>query len=519
MLKKIIIYEELSQNFLDEIYNDVNLSLEFWKSFQTPLKEPNKKVDFNKVFDLTDKIGITKKNVENMWNKLLKIYGGVNDFFELYVEYIEQINDDDLKKRDLESLRRKNDNFGDHINTNFYSILFSKDTGIIIANGDKGNEGIIELANKEIENIFKYKPLDLKGLNLTCLMPKIFAKDHSKYMVRYFKIGQKKLVDKSDFGTFGKDKDNSIVKIKASLKLYPVLNDKVYFVGLISKENIDDIIFLDDKFNIQGMSLKLMKILSINNKNLFQENEIPFYVICRKFVNFYNIFLQGKKEEIKEKKTIIIEDDRDNENKIEEKNEYSENEKEEDIHENIEINENVELEYEIKLPQFLIDYSEKSNKKEGKSAMEINSVQSDSDYVSEIIEEYEEEDLLMEEERNKDKEGKVQRNNTKDNSETPTPTPTPNGENITPGVIPISDSIDEESDKNNIEENVVFNKESEEEKLYNNRMNQYKTLFNEGKINELEELIDNCNKNSSSIEYKFILLLKNINMEINKYHI
>ena len=98
-------------------------------------------------------------------------------------------------------------------------------------------------------------------------MPKIFAKDHSKYMERYFKIGQKKLVDKSDFRTFGKDKDNSIVKIKASLKLYPVLNDKVYFVGLISKENIDDIIFLDDKFNIQGMSLKLMKILSLNQIN------------------------------------------------------------------------------------------------------------------------------------------------------------------------------------------------------------------------------------------------------------
>ena len=36
-----------------------------------------------------------------MWNKLFKIYGGVNEFFALYLEYVEQINDDDLKKRDL----------------------------------------------------------------------------------------------------------------------------------------------------------------------------------------------------------------------------------------------------------------------------------------------------------------------------------------------------------------------------------------------------------------------------------
>ena len=67
-----------------------------------------------------------------MWNNLLKIYGGVNEFFELYLEYIEQINDDDLKKRDLESLRRKNDNFSEHLNNNYYAVLFSKETGIII---------------------------------------------------------------------------------------------------------------------------------------------------------------------------------------------------------------------------------------------------------------------------------------------------------------------------------------------------------------------------------------------------
>ena len=79
-----------------------------------------------------------------MWNKLLQIYSGVNNFFELYSEYIEQINDDDLKKRDLEALRRKNDSSNDHLNNKFYSLLFNKNTGIIIANGDKGKEGIIE---------------------------------------------------------------------------------------------------------------------------------------------------------------------------------------------------------------------------------------------------------------------------------------------------------------------------------------------------------------------------------------
>ena len=496
-------YEELSQNFLDEICNDINLSLQFWKEFRAPYIEPNKKIDFNKIFKLTDKLRITKNNIDNMWNKLWKIYGGINDFFDLYLEYIEQINDDDLKKRDFESMRRKNDNFGDHISNNFYSILFNKETGIIIANGDKGNEGIIELSNKEIENIFKYKPLDLKGMNLTCLMPKIFSCEHSKYMERFFKIGQKKLIDKSDFKTFGMDKDNSIIKIKLALKLFPILNYNVYFISLILKENIDDIIFIDDKYNIQGMSLKIMKILNINNKNLFQDNEIPFYVICRKFVNFYNIFLQGKKsEDICENQLLENEESKEKEDNI--KIEENKNEEKEKFHENIEISENVELEYEIKLPQFLVDYSEKSNKKENKTLIKLMTIKPDSEEIEEIIEEYDEEDFLMEEEKIKEKEIKDQKNiklNKKNSSTTtPNPTPTPNDE--TP-AIPTSESIDEDSDINNSEQNIAFNKESEEKKLFNIKLNQYKKLFNEGKINELEDFIDDCNKNSSSVDYKF----------------
>ena len=223
-------------------------------------------------------------------------------------------------------------------------------------------------------------------MNLSHLMPRLFSKDHSSYMERYFQVGEKKLIDKIDFFCFGKDKNNSIIKLKLAIKLFPILNDNVLFVGLILKESIDDIILMDSRFNIQGMSLKLMKILSIDNKLLFQNNEIPFYVICRKFVNFYNIFLQGKKksevfgeqkpsfaEEISKKEEKEKKDNKNGKNKCDkkEKKDKNDNTQKDDIHENIEINENVELEYEIKLPQFLIDYAEKTNKNSGKMAMKL----------------------------------------------------------------------------------------------------------------------------------------------------
>jgi len=504
-------YEELSQNFIDEINNDVNLSLEFWNSFRTPLKEPNKKVDFNKVFELTDKIRITKNNIENMWNNLLQIYGGVNDFFQLYMEYIEQINDDDLKKRDLEALKRKNDNFGEHINLNLYSDLFSKETGIVIANGDKGSEGIIQLANNEIGNIFKYKSIDLIGKNISILMPKIFAINHSKYIERYFKLGVKKFVDKSVFKAFGKEKNNYIIKIRLALKLFPILNDNIYFIGLIVKENVDDIILLDDKFNIQGMSLKLMKILNINNKSVFQDNEIPFYVICKKFLNFYDIFLKGKKKadnlNQEEKNLKVIEEEmKDKDDK--ELNEENKEEKD-DIHDNIEINENVELEYEIKLPQFLVDYLEKVNKNDNKIIKMLENENPSGEEINGKEEDMEDEnDLLLKKEINEKskKIGNINNKNNKNNfntaTPTPTPTPTPGNESPHKYITIISNSIElkEGEDKDN---NIFTKNYSKEEQIYKNRMDQYKTLFNEGKINQLEELIDTCNKNSSSIEFKF----------------
>jgi hypothetical protein len=242
------------------------------------------------------------------------------------------------------------------------------------------------------------------------------------------------------------------------------------------------------------MSLKLKKILNINNKSLFQDNEIPFYVICRKFVNFYSIFFQGKKKgEMSEKQLFTMEEEGQKEKDEEHKNKNNENKKneKEDIHENIEINENVELEYEIKLPQFLIDYSEKTNKKEDKPAMQLISANSESEDVNDVIEEFDETDLLMEDK------------NIKNNQVTPTPNPTPTPGGETPNPVHISDSIEDESEIINAEQKAGFNKQSDEEKFYKSKIELYKSLFNEGKINELEELIDNCNKNSNSVEYKF----------------
>ena len=351
-------YEYYKKKFYNEIMIDLDLTEKFWKFFSK--KENKSIIDFNKMFKLSEKIMISKLNVEQLWKKLFSLYTGINEVFNFYCEYIEEINDDSFLKRELESIKRKNETSSDSINQNFYNLMFKNDTGIIILNGDNGKEGIIEKVNSEFEKIFKYNYNELKEKNISILMPKIFASQHHEFMQNFINIGERTIICTKEYSTFGKDKNNSIIFIKLYIKIFPILNNSVYFIGMIVPEKLDDLIFIDSNFIIQGMSKKIQDTLKLKNKLFFNENDIPFYMICKNFINFYKIFMKGNKKEIIDENNVNEESEDFSQTYIYEKEELKI--EEEQNENNIEINENIELEYEIKIPNFMMEF-QKSTKK------------------------------------------------------------------------------------------------------------------------------------------------------------
>ena len=508
-------YDAISHNFLDEISKEMELSLEFWKDFKKYSILKNYRIDYNKIFKLTGQIKTTQENVVKMWEDLLKIYNGVNEYFYFYNEYIEQIIDDNLKKKDLDSLKRKSDAMVENINSNYYMVLFHKDTGIIIANADKGSEGIIKHCNRKIQNIFNYKISELKGENVTKLMPKLFQTVHSDYIKNYFQKNNNKYVEKQEFKTFAKDKYNCVIQVKLGLKLFPILNYNVFMAAIIVKENMDDMIILDKDFNIQGMSQKLSRILNLNSENFFQHNQVPFYAFCKKFINFYNMFIKNKTTDQNQESDLGLNiNNKDNKLKdLEEKDSPKLKEKESakisnEIHENIEVNENIELEFEIKIPQFIIDYakvsklyshqynisSDEEEEDEEKNNINGNLLISDEDDEDEL-----EKIPLMHQDNTLTQKNHISKKKTKKISfakikfkhdETPY-TPTPEDETMGDLKAKIA------NDKDEVEH------QSREQKVFTEVIKEYITLFNEGKFNDLENLIDLYNKNSSFKEYKF----------------
>ena len=515
-------YNYYKNKFFNEILRDLELNQKFWKLYS---KKDNKNLfDFNLIFKTTEKIMITKKNVTKLWEKIHKIYSGVNEVFDFYSDYVEQINDDTILKRNLEEFKRRNENFSDNIQLNYYNLMFKPEVGICIVSGDKGKEGEIEKINTEFCKIFKYQKDEIMKKNISIIMPKIFGIHHQKYMSNYIEIGEKKFIDKNQIGLYAIDKDNCIVNIKIVIKIFPVLNNRVLFIGIITPEKIDDLILIDENFYIQGMSKKLLEKLSFINKYLFINNDVPFYMICKNFINFYRTFMKGNKKKL-EHLNSEFDEENSNESSLNSLNSNKINYKKKETNlDNIDINENIDLEYEIKIPKFMINFENFSklctqlkntdDDSEGEDNQTTRTYLDDSDDNSSLIQKPQvSHKFLRKATTAKNKSNKditfVTHDSNKNvnisfnNKITPGNTPNPN-------IVVSKKSFNNSSiininnnNNNNAKKNVLY-----DENLFLSKLEHYKKLFQNEEFDELEDLLDNDNNNSSTLIYKFNFTFK-----------
>ena len=186
-----------------------------------------------------------------------------------------------------------------------------------------------------------------------------------------------------------------------------------------------------------------------------------------------------------------------------------------EIHENIEVNENIELEFEIKIPQFIIDYAKSSkllfnqnynSSDEEEEEEKENEENKDKENNNENIidsddddEEDQEKLPLMHHGNTLTRKNQISKKTTKkisfakiDFTQSGTPyTPTPDN-NIMEDLKGIISNEKEQIDHR-----------CREQKVFTKVITEYINLFEGGKFNELEDLIDLYNKNSSFKEYKF----------------
>jgi two-component system CheB/CheR fusion protein len=94
----------------------------------------------------------------------------------------------------------------------FRTLAETAHEGIVIAN----TEGIIEFVNPAIERLFGYRPGELHGRSVKCLMPSEYSVAHDGYMKRYLQTGFPRIIGSSRQMT-GLHKDGSRFPIYLSI--------------------------------------------------------------------------------------------------------------------------------------------------------------------------------------------------------------------------------------------------------------------------------------------------------------
>ena len=355
-------YHDISEKFIKEIFNELSFTLEFWNFFV--LKSNITIINFNKIFETIDKIRTTREKINNLWNKMFEIYSGINIYFDLYLHFISNINGDEERKNFLNDFQKKKQMIisTEHLNIDYYNILFNNETGIVLVNGDLGNEGKIEKSNYKFAEIFDMDHQFIVGNNIHDFMPKIFSKEHKTYMNNFYNIGEKKIIDKKELTVIGLDKNKNLLLLKKIIKIFPMINHSVFYIGIFTLEQINDLILIDSNFDIQGMSKYLIDRLEFHNENIFQEINIPFYLICKNFLNYYKYFIKEKKILPSRDlfSTLIMTEIKFDEEKKNKKF----------TTDNIDIKEEMEIEYEMKVPNFLHQLSNYLKKKREKKENE-----------------------------------------------------------------------------------------------------------------------------------------------------
>lgn len=169
------------------------------------------------------------------------------------VNYLEDLNKQlEQKNAELKSaqmqIRRAKDQWEESF-LQLQEVLNAVKDGIITADGDSR----ILLVNKEVEKVFGYKEEELKGKNLTILMPPSYRPRHNNGMNRFLTTRQSKVLNRNVI-VEGQRKDGSVFPLEINIS---TLEYKGRFLFTAALRDITDRI--NEQRTLEDRTTKLSK--------------------------------------------------------------------------------------------------------------------------------------------------------------------------------------------------------------------------------------------------------------------
>jgi len=235
-----VVSESAFQNHLRQLQANIEKSALLHMEFWSQLSEDNP--DLAKLNDIGSKINSSVHNVEEHWNKLLKINANNAKAMRLYGKFlIEIINDkeagDDLleKARNLTNVQANKKIIQmSGANGDDYS---SDATPTVWVSGEQDKFSVITGINLAAASLFGYNKTELLNRKVTVLMPSIYGKHHDSFLENYLNTGEASLIGKNkERLVFGKNKSNYIFPIYLSLRTVQSIIQGIQFIATFRVE-------------------------------------------------------------------------------------------------------------------------------------------------------------------------------------------------------------------------------------------------------------------------------------------
>lgn len=229
-------YQKEYFNFMRKISDSLKLYLQFWVELDDKAPETDKLIGLGSVItkmnnEISEKFTLIKKTqVTNM--KLYRTYAG-------FLEYVSH-DEEGLKLIEEKII----DTSRSVLSRNFlkseadfkFESVADDSTTIFTVSGDNSKMGEILTVSNQVADSLGYKPAELIGDNINHIMPKFYSDRHVKFMNRFFKSGQAKVMNKKRI-VFPRTSLGYLKPCNLRLLVMPYLNKGVRMVGILS--NVD----------------------------------------------------------------------------------------------------------------------------------------------------------------------------------------------------------------------------------------------------------------------------------------
>ena len=267
----VIIYNTLVDKLKLKIYDAACSQIEYFDILRNNITTTKSTYTF---LNLGNKILKLRKEILELWNKIIELNPFSNETEKDYMLYLETIiQDENLIQKEKKKYNMMKASKLSEKNNIYYSLFLKDITSIILIDNNNYNKIIYTTPNFPI--LFNYSPKEIINFTINDLIPPCIREFHKELIddtIKYSNLTH--LFNKKPRNFILKSKSNNLYMINMYIKCIPNLSYGLIYIGLIEKLKSNQfLIILDNEFKINSMSDPLSLI---SNSSTFSNDVISY---------------------------------------------------------------------------------------------------------------------------------------------------------------------------------------------------------------------------------------------------